>query len=78
MASPGENSGQWVVMATPEALPQRPLGSRKGPLPCLQGTAPAPAPSHPVPAFIPSFAHQIWIGRRLSAGSGDLVMNMAG
>lgn len=40
MASLGENSGQWVAMATPEALPQGPLGSRKGPLPCLQGAVP--------------------------------------
>ena len=31
MASQGENSGQWVAMATPQALPQGPLGSRKAP-----------------------------------------------
>lgn len=32
-------SGQWVAMATPLALPQSPLGSRKGPLSCLQGAS---------------------------------------
>lgn len=69
VASPGENSGQWVAMATPQALPQRPLGSRKGPLPCLQGAAP------PCPALTPSLAR-----RTLTACSGleGLGMNTAG
>ena len=40
-ASPGWGRlGQWVAMETPQASPQGPLGSRKGPRPCLQGAAP--------------------------------------
>ena len=49
-ASPGWGRlGQWVAMETPQASPQGPLGSRKGPCPCLQGAAPPWPRAHSIP-----------------------------
>lgn len=39
----------------------------RGPCPASKGQPPPPHHHQPVPAFIPSFAHQIWIGRCLRA-----------
>lgn len=49
VTSPGWGRlGQWVAMATLQALPQGPLSPGRGPCPCLQGAA-HPGPAHSIP-----------------------------
>lgn len=72
VASPGWGLlGQWVAMATPQALPQGPLGSRKGPL----SLPPRGSPTLALRSFHPRPTKQ-GFGTDCLPGSEALVVNM--